>query len=85
VKVVRDSGHRDVAAKRRYTPYAREGWSSRRQGGDRQLDKPVDKLHIRPPSPALGTAKNGVPFRLFSLFSFYGMPKNGASISPNAM
>jgi hypothetical protein len=33
----------------------------------------------------LGVAKNGVPFRLFSLFSFFGTPKNGASLSPNAV
>jgi hypothetical protein len=49
-------------SERRYTPSARGGWSSRRQGGDRQPDRPVDKLHIRPPSPALGTAKNDVLF-----------------------
>ena len=31
------------------------------------------------------TAKNGVLFRLFSRFRFRGAPKNGASISPNAV
>ena len=85
VEVVSGARHRDVAAKRRHTPSAREGRPSRRRGGVSQLDRPVDKLHIRPPSPALGTAKNGVPFRLFSLFSFFGAPKNGASLPPNAV
>jgi hypothetical protein len=36
-------------------------------------------------APQSPTAKNGVPFRLFSLFSFFGAPKNGASILPNAV
>jgi len=30
------------------------------------------------------TAKNGVPFRLFSRLRFREMPKNGVSSSPNA-
>jgi hypothetical protein len=33
----------------------------------------------------LGAAKNGALLRLFSLFSFFGAPKNGASTSPNAV
>jgi hypothetical protein len=33
----------------------------------------------------LGVAKNGVPFRLLSLFSFFGAPKNGVPLSPNAV
>jgi hypothetical protein len=37
------------------------------------------------PDQALGTAKNGVLFSLFSLFSFFGAPKNGVSILPNAV
>ncbi len=36
-------------------------------------------------APQSPTAKNGVLSRLFSLFRFYGAPKNGVSISPNAV
>ncbi|MFZ8809298.1 MAG: hypothetical protein ACO2PN_14490 [Pyrobaculum sp.] len=32
VEVVSGARHRDVAAKKRYTPSARGGWSSRKQG-----------------------------------------------------
>jgi len=36
-------------------------------------------------SPALGATKNGVLPHLSPLFSFFGAPKNGASLSPNAV
>ena len=36
-------------------------------------------------APQSPTAKNGVPFRLFSCFRFFEAPKNGASILPNAV
>ncbi len=41
--------------------------------------RPADK-----PTPQSPTEKNGVLFRLYSLFSFHETPKNGASFSPNA-
>jgi hypothetical protein len=55
---------RDAAAKRRYTPSARGGRPSRRQGGGRQLDRSIDKPTPRPTK--LPTAKNGVLSRLSS-------------------
>jgi hypothetical protein len=45
-----------------------------------QLDKPVDNL--TPQSPI---AKNGALSRLFFLFCFYETPKNGVSLSLNAV
>jgi len=38
-----------------------------------------------PTSPMLGTAKNGVLFRLSLFFRFCEAPKNGASLPPNAV
>ena len=79
VKVVRDSGHRDVAAKRRYT--LRERGLAQARWRD-QLDKLVDKLHIRPTKPNCEEWRSFPPL---PLFRFRETPKNGASILPNAV
>jgi hypothetical protein len=42
--------------------------------------RPADKPDAKPP-----TAKNGALFSLFLRFRFFGTPKNGASLSPNAV
>jgi hypothetical protein len=81
--------HRNVVDRRRRRQRSRmrstrEGACPIRAGGrGGQLDRPVDKLHIRPTK--LPTAKNGALFRFFSRLRFCGAPKNGASILPNAV
>jgi hypothetical protein len=53
-------------------------------GAETTPAKPKARPPPHKPQSTISTAKNGALFRLFSLFSFFGAPKNGVSLSPNS-
>ena len=81
MEVVRDSGHRDVADSRTGPPPEGAGPVV----GEAESVNWTGLLTNPTPTPTKPpTAKNSVDFRYLFPYRFYGAPKNGVSILPNA-
>jgi hypothetical protein len=65
--------------------YAEGGWPSRRQGGDRQLDGLVDKLHIRTQARRTALRRMAHFLRLFSLSFLRGAEERRVDFAQRRM